>query len=66
MKEVLEVKRENRKLKNENDNLKREVEVIKNEHTKRKEAGVYENNENVKSWTTIAKQITDERTIKKL
>ena len=39
---------------------------MKKEHDKRKEPGVYENNENVKTWTTIAKSMTDEKTIEKL
>ena len=56
MKEVVEVIREN-------ENLKREVEGIMNEDAKRKEVGVYEN---VKTWATIAKRITNERTIEKL
>ena len=59
MKEVVEVKREN-------ENLKHEVEVLKNEDTKRKDAGIYEKNEDVKTWATIAKRITNEKTIEKL
>ena len=47
MNEVVEVKREYEKLKRENENLKHEVEVLKNEDAKRKEAVVYEKNENV-------------------
>ena len=39
---------------------------MKNDNAKRKEAGVYDNNANVKTWATIAKRITDERTIEKL
>ena len=66
MKEVVEVKRENEKMKRENDNLKHEVEVLKNEDTKRKDAGIYEKNEDVKTWATIAKRITNEKTIEKL
>ena len=66
MKEVVEMKRENEKMKLENENLKHEVEVLKNEDTKRKDAGIYEKNDNVKTWTTITKRITDEKTIEKL
>ena len=66
MKEVVEVKCENEKLKRENENLKREVEVMKNEDAKRKGAGVHERNDNVKTWATIAKRISDERIIEKL
>ena len=40
MKDVVEVS-------NENENLKRQMEQMKNEDDKRKEAGMYENNENV-------------------
>ena len=40
MKDVVEVR-------NENENLKRQMEQMKNEDDKRKEAGVYEKNENV-------------------
>ena len=53
-------------MKRENDNLKHEVEVLKNEDTKRKDAGIYEKNENLKILETIAKRITDEKTIDKL
>ena len=45
-----------------NENLKRQMEQMKNEDDKRKEAGVYEN-ENV---NTIGKRLTDEKTIEKL
>ena len=54
MKEVGEVKREN-------ENLKHEVELLINEDTKRKDAGIYEKNENVKTWAIIAKRITAEK-----
>ena len=66
MKEVVEMKRENGKVKCENENLKHEVEVLKNEDTKRIDVVIYEKNENVTTWTTIAKRITDEKTIEKL
>ena len=65
MKEVVERKRANEKMKRENENVKHEVEVLKNEDTKRKDAGIYEKNDNVKTWETIAKRITDEKTIEK-
>ena len=39
---------------------------MKTEDDKRKEAGVYKNNENVKTWATFAKRMTDERTMEKL
>ena len=47
-------------------NLKRQMEQMKNEDDKRKEAGVYEKNENVNTWATIAKRLTNEKTIEKL
>ena len=56
MKDVVEVW-------NENDKLKQQR---KNEDDKRKEAGVYEKNDNVKTWATIAKRLTNEKTIEKL
>ena len=59
MKDVVEVR-------NENENLKRQMEQMKNEDDKRKEAGVYEKNENVNTWATIAKRLTNEKTIEKL
>ena len=59
MKDVVEVR-------NENEKLKRQMEHMKNEDDKRKEAGMYENNENVKIWATIAKRIKNEKTIEKL
>ena len=59
MKEVVEVR-------NENEILKRQMEQMKNEDDKRKEAGVYEKNENVNTWATIAKRLTNEKTIEKL
>ena len=59
MKDVVEVR-------NENEKLKREMEQLKKEDVKRKEAGVYENNENVKTWATIATRMTDKKTIEKL
>ena len=40
MNDVVEVR-------NENEKLKRQMEQMKNEDDKRKESGVYENNENV-------------------
>ena len=58
-KDVVEVR-------NENEKLKREMERMKNEQDTRKEAGVYEKNENVKTWVTIAERMTDEKTIEKL
>ena len=57
MKDVVEVR---------NENLKRQMEQMKNEDDKRKEAGVYENNENVNTWAIIAKRLTNEKTIEKL
>ena len=45
MKDVVEVR-------NENENLKRHMEQMNNEDDKRKEAGVYEKNENVNTWAT--------------
>ena len=59
MKDVVEVR-------NENENLKRQMEQMKNEDDKRKEAGVYENNENINTWATIAKRLTNEKTIENL
>ena len=59
MKDVVEVR-------NENENLKRQMEQMKNEDDKRKEVGVYEKNENVNTWATIAKRLTNEKTIEKL
>ena len=59
MQDVVEVR-------NENENLKRQMEQMKNEDDKRKEACVYEKNENVNTWTTIAKRLTNEKTIEKL
>ena len=57
MKDVVEVR---------NENLKRQIEQMKNEDYKRKEVGVYEKNENVNTWATIAKRLTNEKTIEKL
>ena len=51
---------------NENEKLKQQMEQMKNEDDKRKEAGVYENNDNVKTWATIVKRQTNEKTIEKL
>ena len=59
MKDVVEVR-------NENEKLKREMEHIKKEDDKKKETGVYEKNEHAKTWATIAKRMTDEKTIEKL
>ena len=59
MKDVVEVR-------NENENLKQQMEQMKNEDDKRKEAGVYAKNENVNTWATIAKRLTNEKTIEKL
>ena len=59
MKDVVEVR-------NENVNLKRQMEQMKNEDDKRKEAGVYEKNENVNTWATIVKRLTNEKTIENL
>ena len=59
IKDVVEVR-------NENEKLKRQMEQMKNEDDKRKEAGVYENNANIKTWATIAKRLTNEKTIEKL
>ena len=59
MKDVVEVR-------NENEKLNRDMEQMKKEDANRKEAGVYEKNENVKTWATIAKRMTDEKTIEKL
>ena len=59
MKDVVEVR-------NENEKLKREMEQMKKEDDKRKEACIYEKNENVKTWSTIAKRMTDEKYIEKL
>ena len=39
---------------------------MKNEEDKGKEASVYEHNENVETWATIAKRMPDEKTIEKL
>ena len=50
MKDVVEVR-------NENEKLKQQMEQMKNED---------ENNENVKTWATIAKRLTNEKTIEKL
>ena len=47
MKEVVEVTRENEK-------LKREVKVMKNDKSNKKKTGVYEKYENIRTWTTIA------------
>ena len=59
MKDVVEVK-------NENEKLKRQMKQMRNEDDKRKEAGVYDKNENVNTWATIAKRLTNEKTIEKL
>ena len=59
MKDVVEVR-------NENEILKRQMEQMKNEDDKRKEAGVYENNENIDTWATIDKWLMNEKTIEKL
>ena len=53
------------KIRNENDKLKREMEQMKKEDDKGKEAGVYENNENAKTWATNHVMV-DEKTIEKL
>ena len=42
------------------------MEPMKKKDDKRKEAGVYENNENVKIWATIAIRMTDEKAIENL
>ena len=59
MKDVVDVR-------NENEQLKRQMEPMKNEDDKRKEARVYEKNENVNACTTIAKRLTNKKIIKKL
>ena len=59
MKDVVEVR-------NENEKLKRQMEQKKNGNDQRKEAGLCEKNENVKTWATIAKRPTNEKTIDKL
>ena len=59
MKDVVEVR-------NDNEKLKREMEQMKKEDDTRKEAGVYETNENFKTWATTAKRMTDEKSIEKL
>ena len=59
MKDMVEVR-------NETEKLKPDMERLNNKDDKRKEAGVYENNENVKTWATIVKRMTDEKTIEKL
>ena len=59
MKDVVEVW-------NENEKLKPDMEQMKKGDDNRKEASVYENNENVKTWATIAKRLTDDKTIEKL
>ena len=53
------------KVRNENEKLKRDMEQMKKDDDNRKEAGVYENNENVKTWTTIAKRMPDGKNIEK-
>ena len=39
---------------------------MKNEDDKIIKSGVYEKNENVKTWTIIAKRLTNKKTIEKL
>ena len=58
MKDVVEVR-------NKIEKLKRDMQQMKKEDDNRKEAGLYENNKNVKTWATIAKRMTDEKTIEK-
>ena len=53
-------------VRNDNEKLKREMEQMKKEDDTRKEAGVYETNENFKTWATTAKRMTDEKSIEKL
>ena len=52
------------KLKMEIEDLKNKMECRKS--IERKEAGVYEGRESLKTWANIAKRLTNEKTIEKL
>ena len=54
------------KLNREIEDLKKEMECIKSIYEERKEAGVYEGRESLKTWANIAKRVTNEKTIEKL
>ena len=59
MKDVVEFR-------NENEKSKRQMEQMKNEDDIRKEAGVNEKNENIKTLAIITKRLPNEKTIEKL
>ena len=42
------------------------MKQMKNENDKRKEAGVYEKDDNIKTLASIDKRLTNEKTIEKL
>ena len=54
------------KLKREIEDLKTKMAYMKSIDEKRKEAGVYEGRELLKTWANIAKRLTNEKTIEKL
>ena len=54
------------KLKREIEDLKTKKACMKSLDEERKEAGVYEGRESLKTWANIAKRLTNEKTIEKL
>ena len=54
------------KLKRELEDLKTKMACMKRFDEERKEAGVYEGRESLKTWANIAKRLTNDKTIEKL
>ena len=54
------------KLKREIEDLKTKMVCMKSIDEERKEAGVYEGRESLKTWANMAKRLTNEKTIEKL
>ena len=53
-------------LKREIEDLKTKMACMKSIDEERKEAGVYEGRESLKTWANMAKRLTNEKTIEKL
>ena len=56
----------NNEVKREIEDLKKEMECIKSVYEERKEAGVHEGRSSLETWATMAKRLTNEKTIEKL
>ena len=54
------------KLKREIEDLKTKMACMKSIDEERKEAGVYEGRESLKTWANIAKRLTNEKAMEKL